>query len=55
MGNWAKFLSEVSKAHIERTGKGGNPSKADIQAACNAMGWTTKADFNQVYKVYKGN
>lgn len=55
MGNWAKFLSEVSKAHVERTGKGGNPSKADIQAACNAMGWTTKADFDQVYKVYKGN
>jgi len=54
LDNWAKFVTEVAKAHKARTGKGGSPSKADIETACKAMGWTGWGDAAQMYRIYNG-
>ena len=54
--NWAKFLEAAKQAHVERTGgTSGSLSKADIEAACEAMGWKTSADKKQMWAVYKGS
>ena len=54
--NWAKFMDAAKQAHVQRTGSNsGSLSKADIEAACEAMGWNTSADKKQMWAVYKGS